>query len=67
MRTPGGNIEVDSSGKKTGRGAYLCRARECWEVGLKDKRLEYALRGSITVDNREKLARQASQLVEGNV
>ena len=53
--TSDGNVEVDTSGKKTGRGAYLCQAQECWQAGLKDGRLEYALRTSLTQDNREQL------------
>ena len=55
--TSDGNAEVDTSGGKAGRGAYLCRAQGCWEVGLKGSRLEYALRTSLTQDNREQLAR----------
>jgi len=55
VRTPGEDIEVDISGKKAGRGAYLCSARECWETGLKGGQLERALRTNITQDNREQL------------
>ena len=55
VHTSGGSVEVDTSGKKAGRGAYLCRAQECWEIGLKGKRLEYTLRTSLTKDNREQL------------
>ncbi len=36
-------VEVDISGKKPGRGAYLCPNKSCWEIALKKKRLEYAL------------------------
>ncbi|OGO04085.1 MAG: hypothetical protein A2Y91_06900 [Chloroflexi bacterium RBG_13_54_8] len=42
-----GRVEVDFSGKKAGRGAYLCYSSECWEKGLKKNRLEHALRGKI--------------------
>ena len=52
-----GNVEVDVGGKRTGRGAYLCRAEECWEVGLKGSRLEHFLRATLTQDNREQLIR----------
>ena len=63
VRTYNGNVEVDTSGKKAGRGAYLCRAPECWEVGLKGGRLEYALRVSLTQDNRQQLARYGKDLL----
>ena len=57
VRISDGSVEVDTSGKRAGRGAYLCRARECWETGLKGDRLEYVLRTSLTQDNREQLIR----------
>jgi hypothetical protein len=63
VRTSDGNVEVDTSGKKAGRGAYLCRAPECWEVGLKGGRLEHALRASLTQDNREQLTRYGKDLL----
>ena len=55
-----GSVEVDTSGKKAGRGAYLCP--ECWESGLKSRRLEYALRATITGANREQLIKTADEL-----
>jgi len=63
VRTSDGNVEVDIIGKKAGRGAYLCRAPECWEVGLKGGRLEYALRTRLTQDNREQLTRYGKDLL----
>lgn len=66
VHTADGNIEIDSDGKKEGRGAYLCRAWGCWEAGLKGNQLEHALRGSLTPDNREQLAKQARELIEGS-
>lgn len=44
VRTPEGVLAIDHRGKRTGRGAYLCKAKECWEVGLKKKKLENALK-----------------------
>lgn len=52
-----GDVEVDTSGKKAGRGAYLCRSQECWESGFKGSRLEHTLRTTLTQDNREQLIR----------
>ena len=65
VRTPDGKIEVDGSGKKAGRGAYLCREWECWQTGLKGNRLEHTLRGSITQEDREKLINYAKDLIKG--
>ncbi len=57
MRIPNGSVEVDTSGRKAGRGAYLCQAQGCWEAGLKGGRLEHALRTTLTQDNRDQLIR----------
>ena len=65
VRTTEGNIEIDSSGRKAGRGAYLCRTRECWKTGLKGNRLEHTLRSSLAQDNRERLIEYAKDLPKG--
>lgn len=64
VRISDGSVEVDTDGKKAGRGAYLCRAPECWQIGLKGSRLEHALRTSLTQDNRDQLIRYGSDLKE---
>ncbi len=56
------SVEVDTSGKKAGRGAYLCPAEECWEAGLKGSRLEHTLRTTLTQDNREQLIQYGKSL-----
>ncbi len=63
MHVPDGGVEVDTSGKKAGRGAYLCRSQECWEVGLKGSQLEHVLRTTLTRDNREQLIRYGKKLM----
>jgi predicted RNA-binding protein YlxR (DUF448 family) len=47
VRTSEGAIEVDSTGKKAGRGAYLCAQRICWEQALKRERLAASLHTTI--------------------
>lgn len=43
VRTPQGTLEVDPTGKKAGRGAYVCPSRECVER-LDRKSLSFAFR-----------------------
>ena len=43
VRTPQGGILLDPSGKKSGRGAYLCPNPECLKKARRAKRLERAL------------------------
>ena len=40
VKTAGGEIILDKTGKKNGRGAYICCNRECLEKAIKAKRLE---------------------------
>ena len=43
VRSPQGEISVDLTGKKSGRGAYICQNVECLRKARKAKRLERAL------------------------
>ena len=43
VRSPQGAISVDLTGKKSGRGAYICQNVECLRKARKAKRLERAL------------------------
>ena len=64
VRTPEGRIEIDQTGKKTGRGAYLCRTRECWQTGLTKKGLDRALKIEIEAENRLELKNFGDTLPE---
>lgn len=43
VRTPEGDVLLDVTGKKSGRGAYICPKVSCFEKALKSKRLERTL------------------------
>ncbi len=34
VRAPDGSIRLDETGKANGRGAYLCRSRQCWNQAI---------------------------------
>jgi predicted RNA-binding protein YlxR (DUF448 family) len=55
VRTVEGTIEVDVTGKKAGRGAYLCAQRTCWEQALKRQRLGAALHTTVDLLAQESL------------
>ena len=40
VKSKDGIIEVDLTGKKNGRGAYICKNEECLEKLIKTKKLE---------------------------
>ncbi len=43
VRTPEGSVELDFTGKKNGRGTYICPNTECLKKVIKSKRLERTL------------------------
>ena len=42
VKSPEGEISLDLTGKKPGRGAYVCRSAECLKAARKARRLERA-------------------------
>jgi predicted RNA-binding protein YlxR (DUF448 family) len=63
VRTEAG-VEIDTTGKKAGRGAYLHPVRSCWEIVLKGNRIEQALRTRLTAENRNMLLAYVQSLPE---
>ena len=47
LRTPEGEVILDQTGKKSGRGAYICPALQCLKKARKARRIESALDCSI--------------------
>src|SRR5579859_5151517 len=56
VRTPQGHVELDPTGKKSGRGAYVCARRSCWELALKKGRLEHEFELHLAPEDRAALA-----------
>lgn len=47
IRSADEKIELDVTGKKNGRGAYLCFSRDCLEKAIKNHGLERSLKAAI--------------------
>ncbi len=47
IKTSEGDILLDDTGKKNGRGAYICKSAECLKKAMKNKGLERAFKISI--------------------
>ena len=60
VRSPEGEISVDLTGKKPGRGAYICPDLECLNKVVKSKRLERSLETTISEAIYEMLKEQLS-------
>lgn len=70
VRTPDGAVMVDETGKRSGRGAYLCPKRSCWETALERHQLDRALKVELTDATETELRAYAAgvpQLFEGEV
>ncbi len=63
VRLADNRVAVDPTGKKAGRGAYVCAQQECWEMALGRRALERALRiEALHADDRETLLAHAQAL-----
>lgn len=64
VRTSAGEVRVDPTGKQAGRGAYLCKARSCWEQALGSQRLNAALKTTVSPENLAALRAYVATLPE---
>jgi predicted RNA-binding protein YlxR (DUF448 family) len=55
VRTADEGIQVDTTGKRNGRGAYLCDQAACWLRAVESDVLEKALRTTFTEEDRQRL------------
>ncbi|MDY4255926.1 MAG: YlxR family protein [Oscillospiraceae bacterium] len=55
VKSPEGDISVDLTGKKSGRGAYICRNAECLMKAKKGNRLEKAFDCSVPTEVYDRL------------
>ena len=58
VRSPEGEISVDLTGKKSGRGAYVCRSADCLGKALKGERIQRAFSCAIPAEVCETLLRE---------
>lgn len=58
IRTPEDQVVLDATGRKNGRGAYLCFSKECLMKAMKSKGLERSLKMPIPQEVYESLERE---------
>ncbi len=58
LKTPEGEIIIDKTGKKNGRGAYICDSVECFEKAKKSKGIERSLEMQIPSEIYESLLKE---------
>jgi len=62
VRSPENEISIDLKGKKSGRGAYICRDENCLKKAVKAKRFDRSLEVNISDDILESLLNQIKDL-----
>ncbi|MBR2972051.1 MAG: YlxR family protein [Clostridia bacterium] len=60
LRTPDGEVVLDLTGKKSGRGAYICKAAECLKKARKSKRLDTSLECTIPTEVYDRMEEEIS-------
>ena len=63
VATPEGTVEIDPRGKRSGRGAYLCRNHQCVEGALQVGLLARALRCQVTPEQVAILKAEAREVL----
>lgn len=58
VKTPENDIVLDLTGKKNGRGAYLCNHIDCLKKAIQSSAIERSLKTSVTQDVYEEMERQ---------
>lgn len=62
LKTEGDEIVLDTTGKKNGRGAYLCFSTECFEKAVKSKGLERSFKRAIPQEVYDDLKKELNNI-----
>lgn len=62
LKTAEGNILIDATGRKNGRGAYLCSSKECLKKAIKSKGLDRSFKMEIPQSVYEELEKEMETL-----
>ena len=62
IKTPEGTFMLDATGKKNGRGAYVCPSEECLQLARKNKGLERSFKQAIPAEFYESLEKEMEAL-----
>ena len=62
VRSPEGDVSLDPTGKKSGRGAYVCRDPNCLKRAIKQRQLERQLDAALSPEAAEALQAELETL-----
>ena len=60
VKSPDGEISLDLTGKKNGRGSYICKSKDCFQKSLKRKSFERAFGMKIPEQIAENILKELS-------
>ena len=66
VHSPEGEVSVDLTGRKPGRGAYLCPKEECLNRALKQKQLERTFSAPLSEETQISLRQAVASLAKEN-
>ena len=58
VRSPDGDFSVDLTGKKAGRGAYICNNKECFDKAIKAHRFDRSFKCTVDKNIFDELSEQ---------
>jgi predicted RNA-binding protein YlxR (DUF448 family) len=64
VRTPSDGVVIDRTGKRNGRGAYLCSHESCWDRALNGQVLDKALKTEVTAEEKRLLSKARPAEIE---
>lgn len=62
LKTTDDEIVLDTTGKKNGRGAYICLSEDCFEKAVKGRGLERSLKMSIPQEIYDSLKKEIERI-----
>jgi len=62
VRSPEGAVFIDSTGRKPGRGAYVCHSAECLKKAIKQRQLERAFGCPLGEETHASLLRELEEM-----
>ena len=62
LKTTEDEITIDATGRRNGRGAYICPSMECFKKALKSRGLERSLKMAIPKEVYEALEKEMEQI-----
>jgi predicted RNA-binding protein YlxR (DUF448 family) len=65
VKSPEGEISLDETGRKNGRGAYLCKDPSCFRKAQKSKALNREFKTEIPDDIYQLMEKQLEECIEG--